>query len=56
MSTSHIWSSASVLDPASMPHAQFAFEIAGVYGGAMLFAACLPFAYPMAKFVFSGRR
>jgi hypothetical protein len=56
MSAGHVWSSTSYLDPASMPHAQFAFEVAGVYGGAMMIAACLPFAYPMAKFLLSGRR
>lgn len=52
----HLWSSASYFDPASIPHAQFSFEVAGVFAGVALIAASLPFAGPIASYVLRGRR
>jgi hypothetical protein len=46
----------SYVDPASLPHATCAFEMLGVFAGAGLVAASLPFLGPIASFVLRGRR
>jgi len=52
----HLFSSQMYFDPAALPHAACGFQLAGLFAGAMMIAACLPFAYPMARFVLSGRK
>jgi hypothetical protein len=52
----HLWSSHSYLDPAALPSAGFAFHGLGLFAGAALIAATLPFLVPMAAFLLRGRR
>jgi hypothetical protein len=52
----HLYSGNLLFDPSSLPAAQFGFELSGVFAGAMLIAASLPFAGPIASFVLRGRK
>jgi hypothetical protein len=51
-----LYSSHSYFDPAAMPHASCALQGLGIFAGAALIAASLPFVGPMAAFVLRGRR
>lgn len=54
--TGTLFATHSYIDPTTLPHATCAFQLLGIFAGAGLVAASLPFLGPIASFVLRGRR